>query len=81
MKSNLFMAAACLFTLMAGPARAKDAAGTWRDAIDNHLLSLVHIDKTTTGFTGTFADHEQPLSVTDIHAVRLSPISRRRMIT
>lgn len=70
-KSALLLTAALI--MLARPAFAEEAAGTWRGAIDNHLLSLVHIEKKADGYNGTFEDHEQPVNASDAHTI--NPLS------
>jgi hypothetical protein len=70
-------ASACLVALSVTPACAEDASGTWTGAIDNHLRSLIRIEKAKDGtYTGTYSSHEQPLDKPDAHAVTGAPLAR-----
>lgn len=62
--------------LSAAPAFAETAVGAWSGAIDNHLWSLIRIEKATDGtYTGTYSSHEQPLDTRDAHAVTDAPLT------
>jgi len=75
MRKSVLLLTAALMEL-AAPVFAEDATGIWSGSIDNHLLSLIRIQKTSDGsYTGTFTDHEQPLGKPDDHAVTDVPIS------
>lgn len=66
-----------LVGLSAVPSFAEDASGRWSGAIDNHLWSLVRIEKAPDGtYTGTYSSHEQPLDKPDAHAVTDAPLTQ-----
>lgn len=58
------------------PAHAQDVSGRWIGAIDNHLIALVTIEKSSDGtYTGTYSSHELPLTTRDAHAVSNAPLA------
>ncbi len=68
MKAMLFALMAAVTALGASAVHAEDPVGAWAGAIDDHMAVLVHIQKTTSGYTGRFEAHEEPVSQPDPEA-------------